>query len=291
MQTPAPRNPIAAFFCYCVGFFVTAAGSAVLGLSALALVDREDARLWLVELLPLARVRLTAPVDQIAYNMTQDAPVVLFESVIGAFVLASGLGILWSARRAMRPASQSGDDRFEVSFEQPPQVGRLLVGRLSFLKRPEANQVYRVDLTCSRDYTEDGHDRRDVAFSHRADVRPVLTARGWSLPFSFDIPALVPASRAVSEDEYGFHHWRMTISRPGKSLSRNSRLTLRMAADPRKPSPREPLTDDIPAEAVRAWREMDPRLHKPLAVIIGSALAFLAAAYALFQFAGWFDAP
>lgn len=222
-----PRNPIGAVFLYPIGLVLTGAGIAALAWVALAFYKVEaafDAALWVLRRPELS---LTKPAEQLANNMIQrDA--LFTEGAIAAFAMLVGAAMLRAARTALRPANQSHDGKFEIALTTlQPRAGAPLEGNLRTLKDTNPGEVFRLDLSCTRDYSDDnGKNKEDVGFFESKDVKSIPAAQGSSIPFSFAIPAGAPASEGLSHLARNCYHWRLNVYRANALIATGSRFCL-----------------------------------------------------------------
>jgi hypothetical protein len=224
-----PRNPLGAVILYPIGLVLTGAGLIALGWIAWAFYSVEGAftgLLWVLQR-PDLPLRLNGTPMQVANDMIQRKS--LFEGAgLAALVLFGGLGALRAARTQMRPANQSHDGKFEISLNNPqPRAGAPLDGNLRTLKETRPGEIFRLDLSCMRVYSDDdGKDKRDVGHFESRDVKALQGARGSSIPFSFAIPANAPPSEGSTHLERGCYHWALNVYRATALLATGSRFNL-----------------------------------------------------------------
>jgi hypothetical protein len=230
-----PRNPIGALFIYPVGLALTGAGVVVAGWVGLALVDPERAHDWALWALEHSNLSFATPVAKLAGDMLQSRSL-FAEAAFAAFVMFFGVRTLLAGRTALRPANQSQDGKFEIELKTvDPHVGARLDGTIRIAKDPNPGEVYRVSLTCSRSYSPKDEEMKrkdvtDTAFYEQLDVKVVQGARGWSIPFSFSIPATAPVSTARSTVARGVYHWRLAVYRANAWVALGSWFNLSMGA-------------------------------------------------------------
>ena len=230
-----PRNPIGALFIYPIGLALTGAGAIVAGWVGLAIFDADRARDWALWAMEHSNLSFATPVAKLADDMLQ-AGSLLAEAAFAAFVAFFGVRTLLAGRAALRPVTQSHDGKFEIELKTlDPHVGASLDGRIRIAKDPNPGEVFRLDLSCARSYSPAEGKRKgmkEFAFAEQQDVKAVQGARGWSIPFSFRVPATAPASEARSSVAHRVYYWRLAVYRANAWIALGSwfNLTLRVAS-------------------------------------------------------------
>jgi hypothetical protein len=223
-----PRNPAGAVILYPIGLALTAVGAVALAWVALALIDAESAYELALSVLRRPELLAAKPPEQTASEMLMRDGLAM-EGAVGAMALWAGVCLLGAARTALRAANLSHDGKFEIAFDNPHlRVGTTLDGKLRLMKEPKPGEVFRIELTCSVTHPagDEPEQKTFTAFSEQQDAKAVQGAGGWSVPFSFGIPASAPVSTPGSTLALGVYHWRLKVYRANAWIATGSRFNL-----------------------------------------------------------------
>jgi hypothetical protein len=138
--------------------------------------------------------------------------------IMGLVLCVFGYRALRSARDVLRPADESSGGEAKIVWQtEQPRAGLPLEGSLRLREMPKPEQVYRLELSCKREYQPGAEElkprkRVETAFVEQRDIQVVQTAEGWSVPFRFDIPVTAPASTGGSFPQDGYV-WRLAFYR------------------------------------------------------------------------------
>jgi hypothetical protein len=130
--------------------------------------------------------------------------------------------------------SRNGKTRLVLNTGNP-RVGGPLEGRLRFKKDPKPDDRYQLELYCERRYTpvDDTRSRTERPFYASLDVQPMQDARGWSLPFRFDVPVTAPSTSADNIPFNDRYYWRLDFHRADAWIAFPGDFPLTLApADP-----------------------------------------------------------
>ena len=206
-----PRNAVGAFVLYAIGLALAVAGAVLFAWTAFVLYDAALAFDWARS----AAVSFPVPVTWLVKMLIDSAarPQAIFvHPLIATVLLISVARVFAAARIRLRPADMSDDGTLRLELKKyPPRVGENLAGKVSFITVPSRGEVFRLALSCTRDYSREDEEVHDVAFSEQQDARPTQDIRGWSVPFSFAIPTTTPSAFDRHFLEHGVFEWRLAV--------------------------------------------------------------------------------
>jgi hypothetical protein len=223
---------LAALFSLVLGAALGAVGIPLALWVAMALYRVEVARDWAVWLAERSPLPLYAPAVQVANDAIRR------DSLIAAGLAAALLCLLaYSSlrfvRQALRSADESHDGKGTIELKtRPLRVGRPVEGSIWLTQGSERGQLYRVELSCKRDYGSGRSEGSETAYAEELEVAPVRTPIGWSLPFRFIVPPIAPPSGTSRHMSGPGYSWRLAFRRSKGWISFPSVFALHLAPAP-----------------------------------------------------------
>ncbi len=205
------RNPIGAAVSMVFGLAAGAVGLVLAGGTVLKFFDI-DASEWATAHSPIL---LDAVQMSVASPLIQEYSVFRMALFAGVYCVVA-LVLLNVARTCRQPLGTSDDGKSELDLKTvAPRVGSVLEGAMRLVKEAKAGDMFRVSLICNRRHPPNSESTiyGDPVriFEKREEVRVVQDARGWSVPFRFEVPITAPASQADEARRRDMFSWRLEM--------------------------------------------------------------------------------
>lgn len=203
------------------------------------------AREWVIWAAERSPIPLTVAPEELAKDLVHPNGLIVAGLVAAFFCLAS-LKLLFDAQRGRRASDETEDRKARLELKSSPlRVGRPVEGRLWLAREAAAGDMFTVTLHCYRPYRRDGKNQKETAYFAEQEVRVVPDARGWSVPFRFEVPASAPQNTVDTSgaqplisfgDRLQPYHWLLSAWPADKLLAFPSAIELYLG-----PAPREEL--------------------------------------------------
>jgi hypothetical protein len=196
--------------------------------------ETADAQAWVLWAAERSPVRLTTAPIELARDLTSPGSLI-FAGVLAAFLCIAALmnlrHIVAPPRRRLLDETHDGRARLELK-SAALRVGCPVEGRLWLAREAQAGDVFNVSLRCHRSYRSGDRRRTEEVYYQDKDAKAVHDARGWSVPFRFDVPASAPSNTSVTTPQPLLgarrepYEWDLSIGPAGKMLARRSVIAL-----------------------------------------------------------------
>lgn len=189
------------------------------------------AREWVIRAAERSPIPLTVTPEELSKDLVHPNALIV-AGLVAAFFCLALLKVLLDTRRGRRASDETDDRKARLELaSHPARVGRPLEGILQLAKEARAGDRFTVRLWCERRYRSAGKSATEVPFSEEMEVRVVPDARGWRVPFRFEVPAWAPPSGLLGPD--GHYDWWLSLAPAGKLLASRSVIMIGLGPAPK----------------------------------------------------------
>lgn len=188
------------------------------------------AREWVIWAAERSPIPLTVTPLELARDLVHPNGLIV-AGLVAAFFCLALLKLLIDAPRGRRASDETDDRKARLELtSHPARVGRPLEGILLLAREARAGDMFTVRLWCERRYRSGGKNATEMPFSEEREVRVVPDARGWRVPFRFDVPAWAPPSGPSGSR--GDFVWWLSLAPAGKLFATRSVIMVGLGPAP-----------------------------------------------------------